>query len=128
MRYLKKFRFFWPVNFIEIYFDILVAADGKSSDVVNILNINNNFVSYDQNAIVMNVQIKDNITRNTSYQRFNRGDVQGLLPINGNTYNLIWSTDKENSEKLIKSKKVGLKLRILSLPTYLDIYLKAMRE
>ena len=97
----------------KIYFDILVAADGKSSDVVNILNVNNNFVSYDQNAIVMNVQIKDNITRNTSYQRFNRGDVQGLLPINGNTYNLIWSTDKENSEKLIKSKKSNL-LRILN--------------
>ena len=92
----------------KIYFDILVAADGKSSDVVNILNVNNNFVSYGQNAIVMNVQIKDNITRNTSYQRFNRGDVQGLLPINGNTYNLIWSTDKENSEKLIKSKKSNL--------------------
>ena len=97
----------------KIYFDILVAADGKSSDVVNILNVNNNFVSYDQNAIVMNVQIKDNITRNTSYQRFNRGDVQGLLPINGNTYNLIWSTDKENSEKLIKSKKSNL-IRILN--------------
>ena len=97
----------------KIYFDILVAADGKSSDVVNILNVNNNFVSYDQNAIVMNVQIKDNITRNTSYQRFNRGDVQGLLPINRNTYNLIWSTDKENSEKLIKSKKSNL-LRILN--------------
>ena len=97
----------------KVDFDILIAADGKSSSIVNLLKINNNFISYNQDAIVMNVQFENHIAQNTSYQRFNRGDVQGLLPVNNDTYNLIWSTNKKNSERLIKLNKPHL-IKILN--------------
>ena len=97
----------------KLNFDLLIAADGKSSKVVKILKLDNNLRSYNQDALVMNVKFAYRDAEKISYQRFNNGDVQGLLPIGDNTYNLIWSTSHSNSEKLIKLHKKDL-IKILN--------------
>ena len=97
----------------KLNFDVLIAADGKLSKVVKILKLDNNLRSYNQDALVMNVKFAYRDAEKISYQRFNNGDVQGLLPIGDNTYNLIWSTSHSNSEKLIKLHKKDL-IKILN--------------
>ncbi len=68
---------------------------------------------YDQDAMVMNVKFQNNQTLTTSYQRFNAGDIQGLLPIGKNNYNLIWSMDNSNSQEIFNLDDVKL-IKILN--------------
>jgi len=93
--------------------DILIAADGRSSKVAEIMKVVNEPEDYEQDAITMNIKLKSNNIHATAYQRFNNGDIQGLLPIDKNSYNLIWSTNHSNSEKLFHLNKSAL-IKILN--------------
>ena len=48
-------------------------------------------IDYSQKAIVLNLTIDKAIDRSIAYQRFDVQQIQGLLPIAENQYNLIWS-------------------------------------
>ena len=92
----------------KVKFDILLAADGRFSKVVRIMQADSKIKNYKQDALVMNVKFKNNSSNKIAYQRFNAGDIQGLLPIGGDNYNLIWSTNHSSGKKLLSLKKSDL--------------------
>ena len=64
--------------------------------------INYEKINYSQKAIVLNLTIDKNINTNIAYQRFDFEQIQGLLPISKNEYNLIWSAKDSHINSLSK--------------------------
>ncbi len=59
-------------------------------------------INYSQKAIVLDLTIDKNINTNIAYQRFDFEQIQGLLPISNNEYNLIWSAKDSHIDSLSK--------------------------
>jgi len=78
----------------------------KSSYEKDTLSNNTNYsfskIDYDQKAIVLNLTCDINNNQDTAFQRFHTGEVQGLLPISSNQYNLIWSAKNSIIDKIKK--------------------------
>ncbi len=92
----------------KIHSDILIAADGKFSKTAKMIHIDNKLKYYNQDAITMNIEFKQSQTTATSFQRFYNGNIQGLLPIGKNLYNLIWSMDHSNIEEIFNLENTKL--------------------
>ena len=78
----------------------------KSSYEKETLSNNTNYsfskIDYEQKAIVLNLTCGINNNQDTAFQRFHTGEIQGLLPISSNQYNLIWSAKNSIIDKVKK--------------------------
>ena len=60
-------------------------------------------INYAQKAVVMNIDV-DN-SSSIAYQKFLDGQILGLIPISGKSYNLIWSIDDKKTDHFLKKTK-----------------------
>ena len=51
----------------------------------------------------MNIDV--NNSSSVAYQKFLDGQILGLIPISGKSYNLIWSIDDKKTDDLLKKTK-----------------------
>ena len=76
-------------------------------------------IDYNHDALVLNITVDKEIS-DIAYQKFSNNQIQGLLPISDNQYNLIWSGEKNiikevsdfSDIKLIKVLNASLASRI----------------
>ena len=79
--------------------NLVVAADGANSKIREILDIQCKSTDLDQSAItcVVEAEFKHD---NTALQCFLKTGPIALLPLQGNRYSLVWSSDNEYAEQL----------------------------
>ena len=102
----------FSTNFIDykiddIDFEFKIKSSYEKEISSNNKNYNFSKIDYDQKAIVLNLTCDINDNQDTAFQRFYTGEVQGLLPISRNQYNLIWSAKNsiiDNIKKLDDKK------------------------
>ena len=90
--------------------EFLINSSYLKNDITNYDKFNFDKIDYGQKAIVMNLVCDPDIKKSIALQRFDKGQIQGLLPISKNQYNLIWSADtsiintvmKHDDNKLLK--------------------------
>jgi 2-octaprenyl-3-methyl-6-methoxy-1,4-benzoquinol hydroxylase/2-octaprenylphenol hydroxylase len=88
-------------NNSELSCDLLIAADGRFSKVIELSNIGFNEINYQQKSITCIVKTNKTL-QNTSWQRFLSDSIVALLPLNDNTACAVWSTENSYANKLIK--------------------------
>lgn len=68
----------------------------------NLLELDIKFIkrNYNQKALVANIKATNNGKHNHPFQLFNNEDILGLLPTDGDNYNLIWSTTETKAKKI----------------------------
>ncbi len=77
-----------------------IKSDHVTRDFLNHHPCQYNNIVYDQKALVLNLILKKNINENTALQRFDKNQIQGMLPISNNQYNLIWSANSSFVDEL----------------------------
>lgn len=82
----------------SIQCELLVLADGASSEGCEQLGISQRRHSYQQDAIVCNVSF-DRPHDGWAYERFTANGPLALLPMSANRYALVWCMDKVSAEQ-----------------------------
>ena len=93
----------------DINVEFKIKSSYEKENLSNNKNYNFSKIDYDQKAIVLNLTCDLNNDQDTAFQRFHTGEVQGLLPISRNQYNLIWSAENsiiDNIKKLDDKKLI----------------------
>ena len=93
----------------DINVEFKIKSSYEKENLSNNKNCNFSKIDYDQKAIVLNLTCDLNNDQDTAFQRFHTGEVQGLLPISRNQYNLIWSAENsiiDNIKKLDDKKLI----------------------
>ena len=93
----------------DINVEFKIKSSYEKENLSNNKNYNFSKIDYDQKAIVLNLTCDINDNQDTAFQRFHTGEVQGLLPISRNQYNLIWSAENsiiDNIKKLDDKKLI----------------------
>lgn len=93
----------------DINVEFKIKSSYEKENLSNNKNCNFSKIDYDQKAIVLNLTCDLNNDQDTAFQRFQTGEVQGLLPISRNQYNLIWSAENsiiDNIKKLDDKKLI----------------------
>ena len=93
----------------DINVEFKIKSSYEKENLSNNKNFNFSKIDYDQKAIVLNLTCDLNNDQDTAFQRFQTGEVQGLLPISRNQYNLIWSAENsiiDNIKKLDDKKLI----------------------
>ena len=93
----------------DINVEFKIKSSYEKENLSNNKNYNFSKIDYDQKAIVLNLTCDLNNDQDTAFQRFQTGEVQGLLPISRNQYNLIWSAENsiiDNIKKLDDKKLI----------------------
>ncbi len=93
----------------DIHVEFKIKSSYEKENLSNNKNYNFSKIDYDQKAIVLNLTCDLNNDQDTAFQRFHTGEVQGLLPISRNQYNLIWSAENsiiDNIKKLDDKKLI----------------------
>ena len=82
--------------------DLFICAEGKNSEIYDLLNIKRIVKSYHQSCIICNVEhLEDH--QSTAQERFYPSGPFALLPIKGNFFSsLIWTSDTSMAQDLIK--------------------------
>jgi len=99
------------INFInkkKLKYDLLLLADTRNFNVFNNLEINRITHDYNQSALVINLKLENSISEKIAFQRFADNQIQGLLPISSNEFNLIWSVNSSEVDNLFNKNKVLL--------------------
>ena len=99
------------INFInkkKLKYDLLLLADTRNFNVFNNLEINRITHDYNQSALVINLKLENSISEKIAFQRFADNQIQGLLPISSNEFNLIWSVNSSEVDNLCNKDKVLL--------------------
>jgi len=99
------------INFInkkKLKYDLLLLADTRNFSVFNNLEINRITHDYNQSALVINLKLENSISEKIAFQRFADNQIQGLLPISSNEFNLIWSVNSSEVDNLFNKDKVLL--------------------
>ena len=99
------------INFInkkKLKYDLLLLADTRNFNVFNNLEINRITHDYNQSALVINLKLENSISEKIAFQRFADNQIQGLLPISSNEFNLIWSVNSSEVDNLFNKDKVLL--------------------
>ena len=99
------------INFInkkKLKYDLLLLADTRNFNVFNNLEINRITHDYNQSALVINLKLENSISEKIAFQRFSDNQIQGLLPISSNEFNLIWSVNSSEVDNLFNKNKVLL--------------------
>ena len=94
----------------DINVEFKIKSSYEKENLSNNKNFNFSKIDYDQKAIVLNLTCDLNNDQDTAFQRFQTGEVQGLLPISRNQYNLIWSAENsiiDNIKKLDDKKLIA---------------------
>lgn len=79
---------------------LLIAADGQSSKIRELLGINFTTHSYQQHALICVVETEHS-HKNVAHQKFlNQGPLAFLPMYKENQYNVIWSTTLEHAKEL----------------------------
>ena len=66
-----------------------IKSDNVTKDFLKHHPCRYNNIVYDQKALVLNLNLKKDISENIALQRFDKNQIQGMLPISNNQYNLI---------------------------------------
>jgi len=77
-----------------------IKSDHVTKDFLNHHPCRYNKIIYDQKALVLNLNLKNDINKNIALQRFDKNQIQGMLPISNNQYNLIWSANSSFIDEL----------------------------
>lgn len=77
-----------------------IKSDHVTKDFLNHHPCRYNKIIYDQQALVLNLSLKNDINKNIALQRFDKNQIQGMLPISNNQYNLIWSANSSFIDEL----------------------------
>jgi ubiquinone biosynthesis UbiH/UbiF/VisC/COQ6 family hydroxylase len=99
------------INFInkkKLKYDLLLLADTRNFNVFNNLEINRITHDYNQSALVINLKLENSISKKIAFQRFADNQIQGLLPISSNEFNLIWSVNSSEVDNLFNKNKALL--------------------
>ena len=99
------------INFInkkKLKYDLLLLADTRNFNIFNNLKINRTTYDYNQSALVINLKLENSISEKIAFQRFADNQIQGLLPISSNEFNLIWSINSSEVDNLFNKDKVSL--------------------
>lgn len=80
---------------------LIVAADGASSQTRALLNISSSRFDYQCSAIIANLRT-DKGHCDQAYERFTKFGPIALLPLTDNRYSLVWSVANEQIEALSK--------------------------
>ena len=75
--------------------DYIFLSDNSRQDIANLFSNTKQTIDYKQDAIVVNLTMNAKNNNMIAYQRFDKNNIQGLLPVSDNMYNLIWSAKKE---------------------------------
>lgn len=78
---------------------LLVAADGNNSTVMQLQAIGNNRQGYGQVALVTNVS-PDRKHNNVAYERFTDSGPLAFLPMPGDRYSVVWTLRPEQADYL----------------------------
>lgn len=84
-------------NGVTLDADLIIAADGASSRVRDIFDIDVSLHSYLQSAFVTHMR-PDSPHHSTAWQRFLRDGPIGILPLVDGRVSVVWSTTPENAE------------------------------
>ena len=96
------------INKKKLKYDLLLLADTRNFNVFNNLEINRITHDYNQSALVINLKLENSISEKIAFQRFADNQIQGLLPISSNEFNLIWSVNSSEVDNLFNKDKVLL--------------------
>lgn len=78
---------------------LLVAADGASSQVRELLQIGSSVQDYQQSAVITNITPGQS-HHNVAYERFTDSGPLALLPMTGNRCSVVWTVSTERAEEL----------------------------
>ena len=92
----------------KLKYDLLLLADARNFNIFNNLEINRITHNYNQSALVINLKLENSISEKIAFQRFADNQIQGLLPISSNEFNLIWSVNSSEVDNLFNKDKVLL--------------------
>ena len=96
------------LNKKKLKYDLLLLADARNFNIFNNLKINRITHDYNQSALVINLKLENSISNKIAFQRFADNQIQGLLPISSNEFNLIWSINSSEVDNLFNKDKVLL--------------------
>ena len=82
---------------------LLLLADTRNFNIFNNLEINRITHDYNQSALVINLKLDNPVSEKIAFQRFADNQIQGLLPISSNEFNLIWSINSSEVDNLSTS-------------------------
>ncbi|MCG7967939.1 MAG: UbiH/UbiF/VisC/COQ6 family ubiquinone biosynthesis hydroxylase [Candidatus Thiodiazotropha taylori] len=85
---------------------LVVAADGRDSEVRHLAGIDTRGWEYDQHAIVATITPK-RFHENTARQRFMSSGPLALLPIDDGRCSIVWSTSPTHGESLMSLDDAG---------------------
>jgi 2-octaprenylphenol hydroxylase len=91
-----------PIDYKADDIEFKIKSSYEKETLSNNANYSFSKIDYDQKAIVLNLTCGINNNQDTAFQRFHTGEVQGLLPISRNQYNLIWSAKNSIIDKVKK--------------------------
>lgn len=77
-----------------------IKSDHVTKDFLNHHPCRYKNIAYEQKALVLNLSLKNDINKNIALQRFDKNQIQGMLPISNNQYNLIWSANSSFVDEL----------------------------
>jgi 2-octaprenyl-6-methoxyphenol hydroxylase len=79
--------------------ELLVAADGNNSQVLQLLNIGSSRKDYEQSALITNIT-PGKKHNNVAYERFTETGPLAFLPMTDNRCSVVWTLDPEQAEYL----------------------------
>lgn len=95
---------------IQIFTKLLVAADGAQSSLRQMLAIPATTKDYGQSALITNIKVSQPNATN-AYERFLKNGTLALLPVNENSYKLVWTAESaEISQLMAQPPKEFLRL------------------
>ena len=74
--------------------ELIIKTNNLIDDVLPITKQKKREIDYKHDALVMNIMVDKEVS-DIAYQKFSNNQIQGLLPISDNQYNLIWSGTKD---------------------------------
>lgn len=80
--------------------ELIVGADGRSSQIRQLAGIESRTEPYGQSGVVANFSVEIP-HRGTAFQWFRHGDIIAYLPLPGNRMSLVWSTSTEDARELL---------------------------
>lgn len=96
--------------------NLVIGADGLNSKLAKLAHIPQQQFDYKQQAIVALFKSKQSFNQSL-YQWFNKDGIVAILPINDDTFSIVWSCDSIIAEELL-SKPDELPTRLAQVSNY----------
>jgi len=92
----------------KLTFDLLINTSKNLDCIYSDKLFIRKIQDYNQTAYCFNIEVLKDFY-NIAFQRFDRDEIYGLLPVNKNNFNLIWSMSNNNFTKIKKLDDLLLK-------------------